>query len=96
MAYRKVDTLVIRDAHIIYRHFSGEKTQNNRYGKRNFGVVLDYETAQLLKNDGWNVKPLKHNGEISVDDNGNPVNFLSVEFAFDKYPPTIKMITSKK
>ena len=35
------DNVVIEDAHLIWKNFSGEETQFNRAGNRNFNVIID-------------------------------------------------------
>lgn len=49
--------LMIEDAMILYRNFSGAQTDFNAPGKRNFNVIIDdAATAQKMLDDGWNVK----------------------------------------
>ena len=45
--------LQIDDARIIYRNFSGEASQFNRAGDRNFSILIDTEEAKdALVNEG--------------------------------------------
>lgn len=79
--------LEIDHARIIYRNFRGEASKFNRAGDRNFAVVIpDEETAQILIDDGWNVKikPPREDGDtpfmtlavkVKFNDNG-PVAYL--------------------
>ena len=49
--------LIVENGRIIYRNFSGVGTQFNREADRNFCVFIDNpETANELKEQGWNVK----------------------------------------
>lgn len=80
--------LIIRDAHMILRNFSGRPSQYNAVGRRNFAVILDPELAQELKMTGWNVRMRR-----VIDPSEPPSFFLPVEAAFKPYPPIIHMIT---
>ena len=60
--------LQIDDARITYKNFSGEASQYNREGDRNFALVIPdcmvehpdtkelMPLVDILKEDGWNVK----------------------------------------
>lgn len=50
-------TLIIEDGHVLYKNFSGNESQFNRAGDRNFCVFIDDpEAAEKLNELGWNVK----------------------------------------
>ena len=54
------DCIVIENARIIFRNFSGIETKFNRKGSRNFCVVIeDPKLADELTAIGWNIRTLK-------------------------------------
>ena len=76
---------------IIFRNFSGEQSQYNRAGDRNFCVVIeDKEVANRMMEDGWNIKHL-----AALDEGGDDTSYLPVAVSFAYQPPTIVLISSK-
>lgn len=88
--------LLIENARIIFRNFSGKEGMYNAEGDRNFCVLLDDPVDKQLIDDGWNVKTLRPREE---DDEPQPYIQVSVKYRGRSgntvRPPTIVMITSK-
>ena len=84
-----VKTFMVEDAQIIFRNFSGKEGQYNREGDRNFAVILDPKTAEVMLKDGWNVKYLESREE---DTPNTP--YIQVAVNFKIRPPRVVMITS--
>lgn len=89
MAREEAQTVMLEDAKLIFRNFAGKEDQYNKEGNKNFAVLLDEATAEMLLNDGWNVKYLK-----AREEGDEPQPYLPVGVRFDVMPPTIVMITS--
>lgn len=92
MAYKQIDNLIIENAHIIFRNFSGEETKFNRKGNRNFCVFIDDEgEARKLADDGWNVRVMapREEGEESR-------YYIQVAVSFNNIPPKVVMVTKKR
>jgi hypothetical protein len=84
------DKLVIENADIIFKNFSGMVSQFNPEGKRNFCVVLDDELAAKLTTAGYNVRHLA--GQTEGD---TPKPYMQVAVSYDKKPPSIMLVTKK-
>lgn len=87
----KLDDLVIQDARIIFRNFSGREEQFNTEGDRNFCVLLEPDLAEKMRKDGWNIKELKVREEGDT-----PEAYVQVSLNYKKgRPPRAVLVTSK-
>jgi len=84
------DNIIIENARIGFRNFSGKEGKYNPVGKRNFCVFIEEDLAKTLESDGWNVRWLQPREEGE-----NPQGYLQVAVSYDNIPPKILMMTSK-
>ena len=89
----KRQNLIIENAHIFSRNFSGKKTDYSEEGDRYFCVRLDPDIALALKEQGWNVKFSKP--RPNADPVDAPLPFLPVTVSYAKRAPTTVLITKK-
>lgn len=85
------ENLVIENARLLFRNFSGRESKYNRAGQRNFCVYIeDAADAQKLIDDGWNVRvrPPREDGE-------EPRYYIQVAVSFENIPPKVVMITRR-
>lgn len=83
--------LEIENAKFIFKtNFSGEQTQFNPAGKRNFCVVIDPELVDDLIADGWNVRHTKPR-----DPEEEPTAYMQVAVSYDHIPPKIVLVSGK-
>lgn len=91
MAYENRDNVIIENARIIFRNFSGKESKYNRAGNRNFCVFVDDpELLDRLTNEGWNIKTLAAR-EPDEDDR----HYIQVAVNFEYNPPKIYMVTKR-
>jgi hypothetical protein len=87
---KRLDNIVVENARLIFKNFAGEESKFNRAGNRNFCVILDGDSAEDLRQMGWNVKALRPR-----EDEDEPTYYLQVTVAFGNFPPKVVMISGK-
>lgn len=97
----QLSPVTMRGVRLVFRNFRGEKGKYNQEGTRNFGVIIpDQEVngrslAEVMADDGWNIKVLKPREE-DAEEGELPVPWLPVEAAFNKgRPPQCFLITDR-
>lgn len=89
-------TLLIDEAQIVFRNFSGREDMYNAEGNRNFCVLIDDELAEKLEADDWNIKELR-----AREEGDTPQKYIQVSVKYrgrtgaKVRPPKIWLITSK-
>ena len=86
---KPLDNVIIENAQLIFKNFSGRRGDFNPEGQRNFCVLLDDSQAEMLKKDGWNVKYLKPREEGDKEQ-----AYLQVKVRFGNRPPNIVIVSS--
>ena len=84
------NNIIIENARIGFRNFSGKEGKFNPAGRRNFCVFLDFDLGLTMEQDGWNVRWLEPR---DPDENKQP--YLQVAVSFDNIPPKMLIVSSK-
>ena len=59
-------TVLLEDARIGFRNFSGKEGPYNRSGDRNFSLFLEPDIAKAMEEDGWNIRYLTPRDEGDI------------------------------
>lgn len=86
---QRIPPLEIENAQIRFRNFSGNEGKFNAKGIRNFCVLLDQRTAEMLKQDGWNIHYLKPR-----DENEPEQAYMQVRVSYLKIPPQVFLMNN--
>ena len=84
------NNVVIENARIRFKNFSGKAGRFNQEGNRNFCVLLEDGLAEMLKEEGWAVKYLK-----PLDEEEAPQAYLQVSVKFSNIPPKVVLVSSR-
>lgn len=80
--------LMIEDARLIWRNFSGLPDRFNPKGENsNFNIVIDAELVDNLRNAGWNVKE-----RVSKTDPDDILYYMQVKVKYGKIAPRAVLI----
>lgn len=88
----RMNKLVIDNARLIFKNFSGKGDNYNREGDRNFAVIIDDpNAAKDLADAGWNVRPL-----VSKDPDEEPTHYIKVKVSFKVRAPKVRLLSNHK
>lgn len=86
----RLNNLIIENARIMFRNFSGKEGRFNPEGQRNFCVAIDDpEAVEQMKTEGYNIKYL-----TPRDEEEEPQPYIQVKVRFDNYPPKVVLVTN--
>lgn len=83
------NVIVIENARIGFRNFSGKEGKYNPAGRRNFCVFLETDIAQKYEKDGWNVRWLDPR---NPDDDRQA--YLQIAVSYKNIQPKIILISN--
>ena len=76
---------------IRFRNFQGKAGRFNNEGERYFCLVLDDESAEKMKEEGWNIRYLNPR-----DPEDDPVPYVQIKVEMSKgRPPKVVQVTRK-
>lgn len=84
---QNVPNLVVENAHLMFKNFSGREDTYNAAGMRNFCLIINQDVADAMKAQGWNIKFLKPKEPGDV-----PVPYIKVNVSYKQTAPKIYLI----
>jgi hypothetical protein len=87
------ENVIMEGVRIIFRNFEGKEGPYNKQGERNFAVLLDDKVANMMAEDGWNVKWLKPRDDAEEGEEDQA--YLPVSLRYDVFPPHVVLVTSR-
>lgn len=90
MESRKV--IALEDVRLMWKNFGGVAKRFNNEGDRNFNVVLSANQAEMLRNEGFNVKTLVPRDDF---DDPTPMQLLKVKVSYRFSSPKVMLIAGK-
>lgn len=88
-----VKPVSLENVRIGFRNFEGREGMYNKKGERSFAVFLDHELAQVMSDDGWNVKFPKESQSVDPDEDTRQP-YIQVSVGFEFYPPNVFLISN--
>lgn len=86
---KRLDNVIIENARLMFRNFSGKEGRFNPEGQRNFCVALPSDLASRMMADGWNIKFLNPR-----DEGEEPQAYVQCKVRYDNFPPKVVLVTS--
>lgn len=79
--------LIVENARLLFRNFTGLEKKYNKAGDRNFAVLITEKESEMLIKRGWNpaCKQIEATGEV--------ICHLKVKVRYDNFPPNVRMHT---
>ena len=80
--YQNPENVIIENAILLFKNFSGREDKYNRNGRRTFNVIIPNEQhALMLLEEGWNIK------EIPKRDDDDTISYrVQVDVSFRELP----------
>lgn len=87
---RQLQPVTIENAQLIFKNFTGREGQFNEEGVRSVGCILPDDIAEVMKEDGWNVKYLKPREEGDL-----PKPWVPIAVSYRNRPPRVVLIAKR-
>lgn len=86
----QIENIIMENAKIVHRNFSGKVDTYNKSGNRTFSLVIsNHDDAKKLIEEGWYLKQFKPRD----DQDSEPDYFLPITVSYKSYPPKIYVVS---